>query len=141
VVGLEKHGQLFPMRSLRTHQYSYIRNFMPGPYLCTDSGPTIDFLKAHADDPTYKQMAQWCFGDRPAEELYDLAKDPNELNNVAAAAAYAEVRQRMARDLEQYLRDTSDPRITGTGVEKFDAAPRYNSRNKSGRGDKKTRKK
>ena len=89
----------------------------------------------------FLSMAQWCFGDRPAEELYDLAKDPNELKNVAADAAYAEVRQRMARDLEQYLRDTGDPRVIGKGAEKFDTAPRYNSKNKSGRGDKKTKKK
>ena len=140
VAGLEKHGQLFPMRTLKTHQFQYIRNFMPGPYLCTDSGPTIEFLKAHAEAPEYKQMAQWCFGERPAEELYDLVKDPYELNNVANLPAYAEVKKRMAADLEEYLRKTNDPRITGKGIEKLENAPRSNTKDKGGQGGKKKKK-
>lgn len=132
VVGLEKHGPLFPMRSLRTHQYSYIRYFIPGPYACTDSGPALEFLKRHADDPQYQQMAALCFGEHPAEELYDLAKDPQELVNVAADPAYAQVRSQMAADLETYLRDTGDPRVLGTGTDKFENAPRYNAKKPAG---------
>jgi uncharacterized sulfatase len=132
VVGLEKHGPLFPMRSLRTHEHSYIRYYAPGPYACTDSGPALDFLKQHADDPKYKRMAELCFGEHPAEELYDLAKDPNELNNIAENPAFAAVRARMAADLDKYLRDTGDPRVLGTGTEKFENAPRYNTKSASG---------
>jgi len=130
VVGLEKHGPLFPMRSLRTHRHSYIRYYAPGPYACTDSGPTLQFLKQHAEDPKYQRMAALCFGEHPAEELYDLANDPNEVTNVAEDPAYAEVRARLSADLETYLRGTGDPRVLGTGTEKFENAPRYSSREK-----------
>jgi len=140
VVGLEKHGPLFPMRSLRTQQHSYIRYYTPGPYVCTDSGPALEFLKQHASDPQYQQMAQWCFGEHPAEELYDLAQDPDELHNLAADPAYAEVRSRMAADLEKYLRDTGDPRVLGTGTNKFENAPRSNA-NKSNNAKEPARKK
>lgn len=132
VVGLEKHGPLFPMRSLRTHTHSYIRYYAPGPYACTDSGPSLGFLKQHADDPQYRHMAELCFGEHPAEELYDLAQDPNELNNVAENPDYAAVRARMAADLEKYLRDTGDPRVLGTGTGKFENAPRYNATSANG---------
>ncbi|MFZ5831779.1 MAG: sulfatase [Planctomycetota bacterium] len=125
VTGLEKHGFQFPMRSIRTHQHSYIRYYAPGDYTCTDSGPTLEFLKAHADDPRYRQMAEWCFGARPAEELYDLAKDPNELKNVAGDPFYAEVKERMGKRLDAYLLGTGDPRATGQGIETLENAPRY----------------
>lgn len=131
VVGLEKHGPLFPMRSLRTHEYSYIRYYAPGPYACTDSGPALEFLKQHADDPEYKRMAELCCGEHPAEELYDLAKDPNKLDNVAENPAYAAVRARLAADLEKYLRETGDPRVLGPGTDKFENAPRYNAKSAS----------
>ncbi len=125
VVGLEKHGQLFPMRALRTHEFKYIRNYMPGRYACTDPGPTLEQLKS---DPRFADLAQRCLGERPAEELYDMVNDPNEMRNLASDPVHAEVKTRLARELESYLRQTKDPRVLGPGVEKFDAAPRFNAK-------------
>jgi len=60
--------------------------------------------------------AGWCnptqsifWGPKPAEELYDVAKDPYEVNNLAADPAHADVLERMRRALRDWIlkiRDT-----------------------------------
>jgi N-sulfoglucosamine sulfohydrolase len=52
------------------------------------------------------------YGKRPAEELYDLRKDPDQVRNVAADPAYADAKRAMAERLMKVLRDTNDPRLT-----------------------------
>ncbi|MCX5674323.1 MAG: sulfatase [Planctomycetota bacterium] len=136
VVGRERHhggarpGCLgYPMRALRTHEFLYIRNFIadrwpagdPPGYEDCDGGPTKKFMIEHKDDPKVAPLYELCFGKRPAEELYDCKKDPHQLKNVVADAAYADARKRMAADLEKYLADTRDPRVLGNA--KFDEYP------------------
>lgn len=129
--GLARPGCLgYPARAIRTHEYLYIRNFLPDrwpagdppQYYDCDDGPTKTYMLAHRDDPKVAPLFALAFGKRPAEELYDLAKDPDQLRNVAADPAYAEARQRMAADLEKRLTETQDPRVVGGG-EKFDEYP------------------
>jgi hypothetical protein len=45
---------------------------------------------------------------RPAEELYDLQKDPFETVNLANKAEYAAVLERMRRSLSDWIRETRD---------------------------------
>jgi uncharacterized sulfatase len=137
VVGRERHhggarpGCLgYPMRSIRTYEYRYIRNFIPDRwpsgdppgYAECDGGPTKTYMVARADDPKVKPLFELSFGKRPAEELYDIRKDPNEMTNVAADPAYADAKKKLAADLEKFLTDTKDPRVIGGG-EKFDEYP------------------
>lgn len=65
-----------------------------------------------------------CFAKRPAEELYDLKKDPDQLVNVAADPAYAEAPAELSTRLTAKLRATADPREVGGG-ERFDRYPYY----------------
>jgi uncharacterized sulfatase len=145
IVGRERHvgragpsgGPGYPMRAIRTHQFKFIRNYTPDRWPAgdapahadCDNGPTKSYLLQHADEPAMKPLFDLCFGKRPAEELYDLAKDPDELKNVAADPAYAEVKQRLAARLDAYLRQTADPRIVG-GAEKFEQYPYLNAARK-----------
>jgi uncharacterized sulfatase len=137
VVGRERHhggarpGCLgYPMRMLRTHDFLYIRNFIPDRwpagdppgYADCDGGPTKKFMTEHKDDPKVAPLFELCFGKRPGEELYDCKKDPHQLKNLAADPACADARKRMAADLKKYLTETQDPRLTGGG-EKFDEYP------------------
>ena len=46
---------------------------------------------------------------RPAQELYDLSKDPDQLQNVAGRREYQADQKRLAAMLEKWMRDTSDP--------------------------------
>jgi hypothetical protein len=48
-------------------------------------------------------------------ELYDLRKDPDEMNNVAEDPAYAAIRKEMTERLFAILRETGDPRMTDDG--------------------------
>ena len=87
-----------------------------------DASPTKAWLIQHRDDPEMKPFAAYAFGQRPAEELYDLEHDPDELHNVADDPAYAAAKSSLDGRLMTVLRDTGDPRVTGNG-ETFDRPP------------------
>ena len=83
-----------------------------GAYHDIDGSPTLDFMVAHRDDPRVSRLFHLAVDRRPAEELYDIKKDPGCLNNLAAeAATFAPVRDRLRGELERYLKETGDPRL------------------------------
>ena len=138
----------YPTRALRTHDYLYLHNFAPDRWPAgtphfekaalqnawladCDNGPTKSYIVSNRDkDDPHRRFYQLCFGKRPADELYDLKKDPDQLVNVAADAAYAAVLTRMKKQLFAELKKSADPRVSGQGS-KFDqypylgGAPRY----------------
>lgn len=132
----------YPMRALRTPDFLYIRNFAPErwpmgspvaaaekslppteamenntyvAYADMDASPTKAWLIEHRDDPKLKWHYDFAFAKRPGEELYDLKKDPEQMNNVAADPAYAKSKQEMSARLMKRLTDAKDPRVTGDG--------------------------
>ncbi|HZN33341.1 MAG TPA: sulfatase, partial [Pirellulaceae bacterium] len=76
----------------------------------------------HQKDPQWNWHYEFAFGRRPAEELYDLAKDPDQVRNVAAEPAYANAKKELAERLQKLLVDAGDPRVTGDG-KTFDQPP------------------
>ncbi|MBT3200114.1 MAG: sulfatase [Phycisphaerales bacterium] len=145
--GKERHcpgqeGDLsgYPCRAIRIHGYLYIRNFKPdlwpsgtpnwekagkyGAWLADcDNGPTKSYICDNKDkDAAVKKSWDLCFAKRPAEELYDCKKDPEQLNNVAADPKYAEIKKTLAAKLMENLKLTGDPRVIGGG-DKFDEYP------------------
>jgi predicted secreted Zn-dependent protease len=52
---------------------------------------------------------------RPSEELYDLRKNSDQLNNVADDPSYAKVKEELAARLMAELKATGDPRALGKG--------------------------
>jgi arylsulfatase A-like enzyme len=131
-----------PMRSVRTHDFLYIRNFRPdrwpagtpdadkavieGRWLADcDNGPTKLFMVEHRDDDaTHRRLYDLAFARRSAEELYDLREDPGQMTNVAEEKAYAQVKERLAAQLLAELERTGDPRAVG-GAERLEAYPYY----------------
>jgi uncharacterized sulfatase len=129
--GMERHvmarpdGATYPMRSVRTRDFLYIRNFAPdrwptgGEFLSSnrtthgdvDGAPIRDFMLDPATRAKFPRQYEQCFGLRPTEELYDLRSDPDQVRNLALEShpVTATLRQR----LEAYLRKTGDPRIEG----------------------------
>ena len=75
----------------------------------------------HREDPKVAPLYELSFGKRPAEELYDCRTDPHQMKNLAADAALADAKKKIAADLDKYLADTKDPRILGAA--KFDEYP------------------
>lgn len=127
----------YPCRGIRTERYLYIRNFAPerwpagvpsgathpmNVHADCDGGPTKQYLVGHQDDPELKRYYDLSFARRPAEELYDMLKDPDELNNLADDADYAKIKAKLSAKLMAELRKTADPRVTG-GDKKFDEYP------------------
>ncbi len=78
----------------------------------------------HRDEPHVKRLFELACAKRPGEELYDLRKDPDQLNNVASAPDYAAVQKELASALQAELMLTGDPRTLGTG-DVFDRYPYY----------------
>ncbi len=136
----------YPCRGIRTHEYLYIRNYDPERWpagtpnytkACEfkqgtrgwlgdcDNGPTKSYIVANKDlDDVHRRSYDLCFGKRPAEELYDLKVDPEQVTNVAAEPAYRAVKAELTVRLRSKLQATGDPREIG-GAEFFDHAPYY----------------
>lgn len=132
----------YPMRAIRTPGFLYIRNYEPGRWPNgtpnwekaafpgawlgdTDGGPTKDYIVANKDgDEAHRRAWNWCFAKRPAEELYDLGKDPDQLVNLAGEAAYSETLKKLATQLVDELSATGDPRHTDAPV-LFDSYPYF----------------
>jgi N-sulfoglucosamine sulfohydrolase len=140
----EGHMGGYPCRAIRTHDFLYIRNFEPDrwptgtpdyrnaaiPYCWLgdcDNGPTKTCMVAHKDEDSIQfHLWELAFGKRPAEELYDCRKDPEQLVNVAYDPEYSGIREALSARLKEQLERTGDPRVLG-GAEQFDAYPYYGS--------------
>jgi arylsulfatase A-like enzyme len=140
LTGVERHVFPHPARALRTDDHLYILNVGPdawptgegkGPapridftkrtwpsdtasfFFNVDPSPTKQLLLDRKDDRDMRPFHALAFGMRPAEELYDLKRDPHQLRNVASDPAYAKVRQTLRSQLESRLRASRDPRFPG----------------------------
>jgi arylsulfatase A-like enzyme len=115
----------YPVRAIRTREFLYLRNLRPDRWPAgdpqahkdpkrtfgdCDDGPTKNYILDHRDEPGMQQVFQLCFGKRPTEELYDLSKDPHQINNVAGQPAYAAAQKQLRAQLDQWMKDTADPR-------------------------------
>ena len=134
LTGMERHtwcrpaGATYPMRSIRTHEYLYIRNYEPdrwptggpefissnkAPHGDVDDGPFKDFMLRPGTREQFPVEYGLAFGKRPAEELYDCRADPHQMVNLASDPAYESLREGLAARLEQELRAGGDPRMEG----------------------------
>jgi N-sulfoglucosamine sulfohydrolase len=126
----------YPMRAIRTDDYLYIRNFLPDRWPAgtpdyenayiehawladTDNGPTKNYLWEQRDDPGEARFYELAFAKRPAEELYDLRSDPDQLHNLADDLDYAAVREQLSLRLMEALEASDDPRVVG-GAESWE---------------------
>jgi arylsulfatase A-like enzyme len=116
----------YPSRAVRTRDFLYIRNLAPerwpagdpekwkavGPFGDVDAGPTKQYLLDRRNDAPVAPLFELAFGKRPAEELYDLRRDPFEMRNIANSREYAKAREQMRARLESWMKETGDPRFS-----------------------------
>jgi N-sulfoglucosamine sulfohydrolase len=134
-----RRGDLsYPVRAIRTKDYLYIRNFRgdrwpagdPQQYFAVgvfgdiDGSPTKSLLLDRRNDPTIASYFQLATAKRPAEELYDLRRDPEQLENVAGRPAHRDAQRRLRAELESWQRETGDPRTTRDD-DRWDRFPYY----------------
>ncbi len=142
----------YPQRAIRTKSFLYIRNFKPdrwpmgtGPgygapaaampsfealrentfaaFGDMDASPTKAWVALNCEKvETQRRYFDFAFGQRPEEELYELATDSDQIYNVADDQRFAEVKAELSDRLITVLKQTGDPRVTGDGTT-FDKAP------------------
>lgn len=123
-----RNGLGYPMRSIRTHRYAYLRNYEPdrwpagdpdfvsshqGIFGDCDDGRSKHFLLANANRAEVRPYYLRAFGRRPAEELYDMQDDPDQVKNIADDPKHANLKRALAAKLENYLTKHNDPRMSG----------------------------
>lgn len=131
----------YPQRALRTPEFLYIRNFAPdrwpmgdpkgvtptsapsgqqleedtyAGFADMDASPTKAWLVAHRNYkkwPKWRRYYDYAFAKRPAEELFDLRKDPQQMKNLAADPAYAKQKAKLSAQLMTTLKEAGDPRV------------------------------
>jgi uncharacterized sulfatase len=122
----------YPSRAIRTHQFLYIRNFAPERWPAgdefhdIDACPSLTFLRERADTPQGSFFLEASVGKRPAEECFDILKDPACMRNLAGEPGYATLVDQLGDLLMLELTKQEDPRATGKG-EIFESYPRYSS--------------
>jgi N-sulfoglucosamine sulfohydrolase len=144
--GRERHANVrqgdlsYPARAIRTKEYLYIRNLRPdlwpagdpekwvavGTFGDVDEGPSKLQIIARRDQDlrTFFRMA---FEKRPPAELFDVVKDPNQLENIVSKQP--EVVAKLDAELTKWLAETGDPRVVdgklGGGDPRWDKYPYF----------------
>lgn len=101
-------------RAVRDRRFKYIRNYMPEkPFFerlaFRSVQPAMQELwRLHAAGKLTPIQESYFTPNRPAEELYDLDKDPHEVNNLADLAEHRRTKQRLRQALNQWLEQTGD---------------------------------
>lgn len=123
--GCRVGGKGYPCRAIRSDKFLYIRNFEPSrwpagnpdPTVCArgipfgevDSSPTKTLIMNGT--PEMKKFYDLAFKKRPAEELYDISSDPHQLQNIAGTPHYADIQKTLRSSLNEYLKESGDPRL------------------------------
>jgi arylsulfatase A-like enzyme len=121
-------GLGYPVRGIREGELLYLYNFAPERWPCgdpelglkdTDDSPTKRLIAQLADSDRYWEFS---FGKRPAEELFDLSRDPDCVQNLAGDATLRARKESLREKLFAELKRQSDPRVLGRG-DVFDNYP------------------
>jgi len=102
------------IRSVRDKRYRYIRNYEPlktfYQYMNTpEKGATMkEIRRVHAEGKLPPAAKLFMAARKSVEELYDLKKDPHEINNLAGKARYRPILERMRKVHLEWVQDTKD---------------------------------
>ena len=124
----------YPCRAVRTKKYLYVRNLAPelwpagdpqvhhavGPFGDVDNTPFKELILSLRDTPQMRPFFELGFAKRPAEELYLLESDPDQIHNVAAQSKYKTVIDELSRKLDDWMEKTDDPRSVDSKTDLFD---------------------
>lgn len=121
----------YPQRALIKDGYFFVKNYEPcrwpsgNPetgYMDTDGSPVKTEILAAYRNGLFQNIWELNFGMRPPRELYKLQSDSLNMKNLATAATYKSISQKMEKEMEAMLKKQGDPRMLGKG-EVFDKYP------------------
>lgn len=107
---------VYPIRSVRTRDWKYIRNLHPefqyhthmsraaGPHRPLFWDTWVDAAKTNAAAAAVVKR----YIEHPAEELYDLTADPHELRNLAADPRHAARLAALRSDVDAWMKQQGD---------------------------------
>lgn len=103
------------IRSVRTQEYKYIRNYMVDrpftqlTYMDVDEVPFVGTMKKLYQENKLDSIQSIFFQEtKPSQELYDLRVDPFELNNLALNPKYKDILNEHVDILETWIKETDD---------------------------------
>lgn len=102
------------VRAVGDGRYIYIRNYMPhriyGQYInyMFQTPTTQVWFKLFGSDTTSDAPQAAFWREKPAEELYDLQADPDEINNLAADPQHQSILERMNGALRSWQAEIRD---------------------------------
>ncbi len=103
--GKTYHTAYEPVRAIRTPTHKLIVNL------------EVDTLVNVPDDVRdgriYPAMVRKTTGQRPQVELYDLQRDPLEMNNLSGQPDVAALEEQLLARLLEWMRETQDPLLAG----------------------------
>jgi len=108
---------VFRLRTVRDERYRYIRNFTPErPFFALNrykenQYPMIPAMRRLHEQGRLNAVQEVLFAPRmPAEELYDLSADPDEINNLIVSAKPEDqaALRRLRGELESWLGQSND---------------------------------
>ncbi|CAL1518701.1 sulfatase [Chitinophaga sp. MM2321] len=144
----------YPSRAIRTEHYLFVLNCKPDRWPAGNPPPPKEEIaKLDREDPSgnfksigtgyndiddpsptksfmMKHRAEWPelfaqgFERRPAEQLFDIEKDPDCITNLANVPAFDSVRTVLNNKLADLLTKQGDPRMLGYG-DIFESYPRF----------------
>jgi N-sulfoglucosamine sulfohydrolase len=111
----------WPTRYIRTRRYKYHRNIawrLDFPFANDIYGSLTweDIRNAKTNPKMIGERPLKDYFFRPAEQLFDLIEDPNEVKNLADDPAHSEVLENLRRRIEDWQRWTHDPWLYRDGV-------------------------
>jgi len=106
---------VYPIRSVRSVDWKYVRNLHPEFYFSThidfDVRPGLEYFKTWTakakTDPGVAAIVER-YHARPAEELYDLTADPHELHNLAGDPSQTERLTALRSELDAWMKTQGD---------------------------------
>lgn len=108
--GIIKGPDYYGIRTIRSETHRFILNLTPEATFqngVTNSPLFASWIARAATDPAAKRLV-YNFQHRPAEELYDVIKDPLEMNNIADDPACAAVKKELKEKLLKWMEQQGD---------------------------------
>lgn len=136
--GRERHSHArfdnpgYPCRALRTPDCLYARNSKPelwpagDPplYADIDDGPSERYLLERQAQAAVRPFFEMACARRPAEELFDVLRDPSCIRNLADSPGHRKVSGELRAEPDRTLREQRGSRILGGG-DVFDGYPGF----------------
>lgn len=140
LTGFERHDHRrednlgYPIRAIRTDRYLFVKNYKTdrwpeGDPELNDYGRGENNTESSwTSNYTYfepgTELFDLAFGKRPGQELYDIIKDPECMNNLAMDQDFKPIADSLHRVLQDELIAQGDPRELGYG-DIFESYPRH----------------